>query len=262
MRRILQGMGAEVIHLGHNRSVEEIVTAALQEDVQGIAGQQLPGRARRVLQVHDRPAARARRRAHPGLRRRRRRDRAGRDHASCTTTAWRASSRPRTASSMGLAGHDRRDGRCAATWTSPRTRPKAIDALQRPRPTRRWRALAQAITALENGQRRRRLRRGRCARRPTAPRCRCSASPAPAAPARVSLTDELIRRLRLDQDDALSHRGDLASTPVAAQERRRAAGRPHPHERDQPVAAGAARLHALAWPRATPAARSARRCPT
>ena len=37
MRRILQGMGAEVIHLGHNRSVDEIVTAALQEDVQGIA---------------------------------------------------------------------------------------------------------------------------------------------------------------------------------------------------------------------------------
>ena len=37
MRRILQGMGAEVIHLGHNRSVEDVVTAALQEDVQGIA---------------------------------------------------------------------------------------------------------------------------------------------------------------------------------------------------------------------------------
>jgi methylmalonyl-CoA mutase len=37
MRRILQGSGAEVIHLGHNRSVDEIVTAALQEDVQGIA---------------------------------------------------------------------------------------------------------------------------------------------------------------------------------------------------------------------------------
>ncbi|HRC72492.1 MAG TPA: methylmalonyl-CoA mutase family protein [Candidatus Competibacter sp.] len=37
MRRILQGSGAEVIHLGHNRSVEEIVTAALQEDAQGIA---------------------------------------------------------------------------------------------------------------------------------------------------------------------------------------------------------------------------------
>ncbi|XVJ70955.1 MAG: methylmalonyl-CoA mutase [Rhizobacter sp.] len=37
MRRILQGMGAEVIHLGHNRSVDEVVSAALQEDVQGIA---------------------------------------------------------------------------------------------------------------------------------------------------------------------------------------------------------------------------------
>ena len=37
MRRILQGMGSEVIHLGHNRSVDEVVTAALQEDVQGIA---------------------------------------------------------------------------------------------------------------------------------------------------------------------------------------------------------------------------------
>ncbi|MBO1511984.1 fused isobutyryl-CoA mutase/GTPase IcmF [Metabacillus bambusae] len=37
MRRILQGSGAEVIHLGHNRSVEEIVSAAIQEDAQGIA---------------------------------------------------------------------------------------------------------------------------------------------------------------------------------------------------------------------------------
>ena len=37
MRRILQATGAEVIHLGHNRSVEEIVNAALQEDAQGIA---------------------------------------------------------------------------------------------------------------------------------------------------------------------------------------------------------------------------------
>src|SRR5262245_5448778 len=37
MRRILQASGCEVIHLGHNRSVEEVVTAALEEDVQGIA---------------------------------------------------------------------------------------------------------------------------------------------------------------------------------------------------------------------------------
>ncbi|MYL57314.1 methylmalonyl-CoA mutase [Virgibacillus halodenitrificans] len=37
MRRILQASGAEVIHLGHNRSVEDVVHAAIQEDAQGIA---------------------------------------------------------------------------------------------------------------------------------------------------------------------------------------------------------------------------------
>ncbi|MFK7991543.1 MAG: fused isobutyryl-CoA mutase/GTPase IcmF [Sandaracinaceae bacterium] len=37
MRRILQASGAEVIHLGHNRSVEEVAVAAVQEDAQGIA---------------------------------------------------------------------------------------------------------------------------------------------------------------------------------------------------------------------------------
>lgn len=37
MRRILQSSGAEVIHLGHNRSVNDIVDCAIQEDVQGIA---------------------------------------------------------------------------------------------------------------------------------------------------------------------------------------------------------------------------------
>jgi methylmalonyl-CoA mutase len=37
MRRLLQQGGVEVIHLGHNRSVDEIVTAAIHEDVQGIA---------------------------------------------------------------------------------------------------------------------------------------------------------------------------------------------------------------------------------
>ncbi|MBI1343081.1 MAG: methylmalonyl-CoA mutase [Terrimonas sp.] len=37
MRRIMQSLGAEIIHLGHNRSVKEIVEAAIEEDVQGIA---------------------------------------------------------------------------------------------------------------------------------------------------------------------------------------------------------------------------------
>src|SRR5688572_31285223 len=37
MRRIMQRSGAEIIHLGHNRSAKEIVDTAIQEDVQGIA---------------------------------------------------------------------------------------------------------------------------------------------------------------------------------------------------------------------------------
>ncbi len=37
MRRILQSQGCEVIHLGHDRSVEQVVRAAIQEDVQGVA---------------------------------------------------------------------------------------------------------------------------------------------------------------------------------------------------------------------------------
>jgi len=37
MRRVLQSQGVEVVHLGHDRSVEAVVTAALQEDAQGVA---------------------------------------------------------------------------------------------------------------------------------------------------------------------------------------------------------------------------------
>ncbi|MCB9764173.1 MAG: cobalamin B12-binding domain-containing protein [Alphaproteobacteria bacterium] len=37
MRRLIQSMGAEVIHLGHNRSVAEIVEAAIEEDAQAVA---------------------------------------------------------------------------------------------------------------------------------------------------------------------------------------------------------------------------------
>src|ERR1043165_8603859 len=37
MRRIIQSTGCEVIHLGHDRSVEEVVNTAIQEDAQAIA---------------------------------------------------------------------------------------------------------------------------------------------------------------------------------------------------------------------------------
>ena len=51
MRRILQASGAEVIHLGHNRSVEEVVNAAIQEDVQGIAMSSYQGGMSNILNI-------------------------------------------------------------------------------------------------------------------------------------------------------------------------------------------------------------------
>ena len=149
MRRILQASGCEVIHLGHNRSVEEIVTAALQEDVQGIAISSYQGghveffkymldllRERggpdirvygggggvivpdEIKELHDYGVARI--------------------------------FSPEDGQKMGLAGmiglmvaecdHDL--GKAA---------PAALDVLKEPDATKRWRSLAQLITALENG---------------------------------------------------------------------------------------------------------------
>ncbi len=45
IRRLLQAQGAEVVHLGHNRGVEDIVRAALQEDAVGPVVGPLPGEA-------------------------------------------------------------------------------------------------------------------------------------------------------------------------------------------------------------------------
>ena len=75
MRRILQATGAEVIHLGHNRSADEIATAAIQEDAQGIALTSYQGGHMELFTYLPAAARRARRRACEDLRRRRRRDR-------------------------------------------------------------------------------------------------------------------------------------------------------------------------------------------
>ena len=48
MRRLIQAQGAEVVHLGHNRSVADIVRAALQENADAIAVSSYQG----VLPVH------------------------------------------------------------------------------------------------------------------------------------------------------------------------------------------------------------------
>ena len=99
----------------------------------------------------------------------------------------------------------------------------AVAALQGHIRIAAWRALSQAITALENGKARRsRFESGSW---PQAAadyeKFQCWASPAPAARARAALTDEFIRRLRLDQGDASAYRCDQ-HRPQSAQERRRA----------------------------------------
>ena len=56
MRRILQQKGAEVIHLGHNRSVAEIVECAIEEDAHAIAITSYQGGHVEFFQIHERPA--------------------------------------------------------------------------------------------------------------------------------------------------------------------------------------------------------------
>jgi methylmalonyl-CoA mutase C-terminal domain/subunit len=59
MRRVLQAAGAEVIHLGHNRGAEEVVDAAIQEDVDVIGVSILSGAHMTVFpRILDRLAAR------------------------------------------------------------------------------------------------------------------------------------------------------------------------------------------------------------
>ena len=101
MRRLIQAQGAEVVHLGHNRSVEDVVRAALQEDADGIALSSYQGGHVEYFKYMVDMLQGARRRPHPGVRRRRRHDHARRDRASCRTTASSASTTPTTACTWG-----------------------------------------------------------------------------------------------------------------------------------------------------------------
>jgi isobutyryl-CoA mutase len=199
MRRILQGMGAEVVHLGHNRSVDEVVTAALQEDVQGIAissyqGGHLEYFKYMVDLLQQRGGAHIRVFGGGG----------GvivpDEIAQLQAYGVARIYSPEDGQRMGLAGMiGEMVMRCDADLSVHA--PKSVAQLQGHGDTS-WRALAQAITALENGK---------------AEPAFKSAMHAAAASTRIpvlgvtgtggagksSLTDELIRRLRLDQGDAL-----------------------------------------------------------
>jgi methylmalonyl-CoA mutase len=199
MRRILISMGAEVIHLGHNRSVDEVVTAALQEDAHGIAiSSYQGGHVEYFKYMVD--LLRQRGGGHiqvfgggggvivPAEIREL--------HAYGVARIYS----PEDGQRMGLQGMI---GEMLARVDQDLSAhaPQDLAALQGGTEAA-WRALAQLITALEAG---------------AAPAALRNALHAQAAQAHIpvlgitgtggagksSLTDELIRRLRLDQDDAL-----------------------------------------------------------
>lgn len=199
MRRILQGMGAEVIHLGHNRSVDEVVTAALQEDVQGIAISSYQGghveyfkymvdllkqRGGEHIQVFGGGGGVI---VPPEIREL---------QAYGVTRIYS----PEDGQRMGLQGMiGEMVMRCDKDISS--YAPKQLEAIQ-DHGELAWRALAQLITAIEGGSADAALL--------DAVKTAAKARAIPVVgitgtggAGKSSLTDELIRRLRLDQDDRL-----------------------------------------------------------
>jgi methylmalonyl-CoA mutase len=199
MRRILQGMGAEVVHLGHNRSVDEVVTAALQEDAQGIAiSSYQGGHVEYFKYMVDLLKAR------------------GGEHIKVfgggggvivpaeirelqdygVTRIYS----PEDGQRMGLAGMiGEMVMRCDQDITG--YAPNEVTAIQG-HSEMQWRALAQLITAVENGKAEPALLEA------IREQAACSKTPVlgitgTGGAGKSSLTDELIRRFRLDQDDAL-----------------------------------------------------------
>ena len=125
---------------------QEVVDAAIEEDVAGRRGVVVPGRPRRVLRVPRRVAARARRRARPGRRRRRRRHRARRDRAAAR--ARRHDLLPRGRPADGPARDDQLRRRATSTSTSGTQRQVTADEVLSGDRV----AIARAITGAEQGR--------------------------------------------------------------------------------------------------------------
>ncbi len=200
MRRILQAQGAEVIHLGHNRSVDEVVTAALQEDAQGIAMSSYQGGHVEYFKymvdlLKQRGGAHIKIFAGGGgvivpaeiqeL------------HDYGVTRIYS----PEDGQKMGLVGMiwDMLE-KCDVDLSS--YAPKSLDAIKGPEQKHR-RALAQFITAIENGKADAAQHKAmlEAAASITTPTLGITGT---GGAGKSSLTDELIRRFRLDQNDRLS----------------------------------------------------------
>lgn len=198
MRRILQSMGAEVIHLGHNRSVDEIVTAALDEDVHGIAVSSYQGGHNEFFQymvdlLRQRDGSEIKIFGGGG----------GvilpSEIQSLQNYGVTRIFSPQDGQRMGLQGMI--GWMLAACDHDLTSRPaQSLDALEQPDLSQRWRALSRLITALEadrcDAELRQAIREKAASR--LVPVMGITGT---GGAGKSSLTDELIRRLRLDQDD-------------------------------------------------------------
>ncbi|WP_342120787.1 fused isobutyryl-CoA mutase/GTPase IcmF [Pseudoduganella sp. OTU4001] len=201
MRRILQSQGAEVIHLGHNRSVDEVVTAALTEDVQGIAiSSYQGGHVEYFKYMID--LLRQRGGSHikvfgggggvivPS------------EIADLHDYGVTRIFSPEDGQRMGLVGMIQwMVQQCDVDLST--YSPTQLDAIRAGDIEQRHRPLAQLITALENGKASDKLRAelAEAAKAATAPTLGITGT---GGAGKSSLTDELIRRIRLDQGDALN----------------------------------------------------------
>src|SRR3989442_1883234 len=212
IRRILQASGCEVIHLGHNRSVEEVVTAALQEDVHGVAVSSYQGGHLEYFKyminlLRERGGGNIKVFGGGGgviVA-----DEIGELEAYGVARIYS----PEDGRKLGLQGMvDDMLSRCDEDLSQ--YAPKDLKAVK----SGDRRALARVITALENGQAAR-------LREQVLKEADALAAPAlgitgTGGSGKSSLTDELIRRFRLDQDDRL----DIAVLAVDPS-RRKSGGR-------------------------------------
>jgi isobutyryl-CoA mutase len=199
MRRILMSMGAEVIHLGHNRSVDDVVTTALQEDAQGIAVSSYQGGHVEYFKYMT------------ALLKER-----GGEHikvfgggggvivrseiAELAAHGVRIYS-PEDGQRMGLAGMIG-DMMKSCDVSLNGFAPESLNAVTG-HTQAAWRALAQLLTAAENGAFNARLKKElhTAASGKQIPVLGITGT---GGAGKSSLTDELIRRLRLDKGDALN----------------------------------------------------------
>ena len=201
MRRILMANGAEVVHLGHNRSVDDIVTAALQEDAQGIAlSSYQGGHVEYFKYMID--LLRERGGAHikvfgggggvivP--------EEIAELHAYGVTRIFS----PEDGQRMGLVGMILSMIQACDVDLSQYA-PTTLTALTEGNLAARHRPLAQLITALENDKASPALR-AQIIQRAAALGTPTLGITGTGGAGKSSLTDELIRRIRLDQDDALN----------------------------------------------------------